>query len=144
MKVEQKDFRDVLALMGKLLGCQVASEADLVRLTSKGVATGTYTRVARALQLEPGVIARAATLRRRLKRRARLTQVESDRLLRIMRVYCRAVQFFGDTTLAREWLKRPAQFITGEQPMAPQALAKFDSGARLLEALIDRTAHGVI
>lgn len=104
----------------------------------------TLKRVARALQLEPGVIAPAAAPRRLLKPRARLTQVESDRLRRILRLYCRAARFFGNSTLAKEWMKRPAQFVTREQPLAPRVLATFDSGARLLEALMDRATLGMI
>jgi uncharacterized protein (DUF2384 family) len=58
-------------------------------------------------------------------------------------MHCKAIQFFGDATLAKEWMRRPAQLIPGKPPIAPQALATFDSGARLLEGLMDRTAHGM-
>lgn len=143
MKAEQEDCRTVFALMGNLLGYQVATEADVLALTCKGIAVGTYKRLARTLQLKPGVVVSAAMLRRRLKPRGRLTPSESDRLLRILRAHCEAIQFFGDANLANEWMRRPAQLIPGKPSIAPQALAIFDSGARLLESLMDRTAHGV-
>jgi len=144
MKAEQENCRTVFALMGNLLGRQVMTETDVLALTCKGVAASTYRRLARTLQLEPGVVVPAATLRRRLKPGGRLTPAESDRLLRILRIHCKAVQFFGNSTLAREWMGRPAQFLPGEPPIAPRAVAIFDSGARLLEALMDRTAHGML
>lgn len=143
MKAEQEDSRTVFALMGNLLGCQVATEADVLALACKGVAVGTYKRLAKTVQLEPGLVVSVATLRRRSKPRGRLTPAESDRLLRILRTHCKAVRFFGDPALAREWMRRPAQFLPGEQPNSPQALAIFDSGARLLEELMDSTAHGI-
>lgn len=46
MKAEQEDCGTVFAPMGNLLGCQVMSEADVWALTCKGVAVGTYKRVA--------------------------------------------------------------------------------------------------
>ena len=144
MKAAQQDCRTVFALMGNLLGRQVMSETDVLALTCRGVAVGTYKRLARNLQLEPGAVVSAATLRRRSKPRGRLTPAESDRLLRILRIHCKAIQFFGDATLATEWMHRPAQLIPGKPPIAPQALATFDSGARLLEALMERTAHGML
>jgi putative toxin-antitoxin system antitoxin component (TIGR02293 family) len=144
MKAEQEDSRNVFALMGNLLGCQVATEADVWALMCKGVAVGTYKRLAKNLQLERGMVVSVATLRRRSKPRGRLTPAESDRLLRILRTHCKAVQLFGDPALAQEWMRRPAPLLPGEQPISPQALAVFDSGARLLEALMDRTAHGML
>jgi len=53
MKAEQEDSRAVFALMGSLLGRQVATEADVLALTCEGIAVGTYKRLVRALQLEP-------------------------------------------------------------------------------------------
>jgi putative toxin-antitoxin system antitoxin component (TIGR02293 family) len=143
MKAEQEDFRTVFALMGNLLGCQVATEADVLALTCEGIAVGTYRRLAKSLRLEPGMVVSVATLRRRSKPRGRLTPAESDQLLRILRTHCKAVRFFGDPALAQEWMRRPAPLLPGEQPISPQALAIFDSGARLLEGLMDSTAHGI-
>jgi len=144
MIAEQENCPPVFALMGGLLGYEVVTETDVLALTCRGLALGTYKRIVRTLQLETGAVVSAATLRRRLKPRGRLTPAESDRLLRILRIHCKAIQFFGDATLANEWMRRPAQLIPGKPPIAPQALAILDSGARLLEALIDRTAHGML
>jgi putative toxin-antitoxin system antitoxin component (TIGR02293 family) len=143
MKAEQGDSRTVFALMGNLLGCQVATEADVLALTCKGIAVGTYKRLAKTLQLKPAMVVSIATLRRRSKPPGRLTPEESDRLLRILRMHCKAVQFFGDPNLAQQWMRRPAPLLPGEQSVSPQALAIFDSGARLLEGLMDRTTHGI-
>ena len=58
------------------------------------------------------------TLHRR-KEQGRLEPEESDRLLRLSRVFGRALELFeGDAPAAREWLARPHKTaLGGERPM---------------------------
>jgi putative toxin-antitoxin system antitoxin component (TIGR02293 family) len=81
------------------------------------------------------------TLHRR-KEEGRLAPEESDRLLRVSRVFGKAIDLFeGDAAAAREWLGAPQKGLDGERPMV---LVKTDLGAREVEALIDRLEHGVL
>jgi putative toxin-antitoxin system antitoxin component (TIGR02293 family) len=78
------------------------------------------------------------------RRRAegRLQPEESDRLLRVTRLFAKALGLFeGDASAARNWFHTPARALGGERPIH---LARTDLGSREVEALIDRLEHGVL
>jgi len=70
----------------------------------------------------------------------RLTPEQSDRLARILRVIGTAEEVFGDPGRAHVWLRRPTSALDGE---APLELLDTDPGARQVEALLGRIAHGI-
>jgi hypothetical protein len=72
-----------------------------------------------------------------------LTPVESERLVRLARVYSEATQLFGDEQAALAWLNTPADYLQDDNPTTPMKLAESDSGARIVEALLQRTAYGM-
>jgi putative toxin-antitoxin system antitoxin component (TIGR02293 family) len=81
------------------------------------------------------------TLHRR-KEQGRLAPDESDRLLRVTRVFAKALELFeGDADAARRWFHAPAKALGGERPIA---LAGTDLGSREVEGLIERLEHGVL
>ena len=81
------------------------------------------------------------TLMRR-KAEGRLDPDESDRLLRVARVFATALDLFeGDAAAARQWLRTPARALGGEKPIR---LARTDLGSREVEALAQRLEHGVL
>lgn len=83
----------------------------------------------------------ARTLQRR-KVRGRLDPEESDRLLRVARVFAKALELFeGDAEAARHWFHTPALALGDERPIH---LARTELGSREVEALIDRLEHGVL
>lgn len=83
----------------------------------------------------------ARTLARR-KEQGRLEPEESDRLLRVARVFAKALDLFeGDAAGARAWLSGPQRALGGERPLV---LARTDLGAREVEALAERLEHGVL
>jgi putative toxin-antitoxin system antitoxin component (TIGR02293 family) len=88
-------------------------------------------------------VAPESTVRRRLSANARFTEAESERLIRLARVYAEAVELFGDEDCALQWLNRADTYIPGQPPVTPIRLAVKDSGARLIESHIRRTAHGI-
>jgi putative toxin-antitoxin system antitoxin component (TIGR02293 family) len=82
--------------------------------------------------------------RRTLARRkagGRFTPSESDRLVRLARVYARALHFFdGDAEAASDWLA-DAQYAFGG--VTPLEMARTDAGAQEVERLIGQLEHGV-
>ncbi len=91
--------------------------------------------------LADAVVIKLRTLNRR-KQGGRLEPEESDRLLRVSRIFGKALELFeGDAEAARQWLGTPQRALGGARPMA---LAKTDVGAREVEALVDRLEHGVL
>lgn len=81
------------------------------------------------------------TLQRR-RAAGRLDPAESDRLLRVTRVFAKALELFeGDAQAARNWFHTPARALGNERPIR---LARTDLGSREVEALIYRLEHGVL
>jgi putative toxin-antitoxin system antitoxin component (TIGR02293 family) len=81
-----------------------------------------------------------ATLARR-RRAGRLDPVESDRLLRMARIFDLATTTFdGDTAEARGWLSRPQRVLGGA---VPEELATTEVGAQEVERALLRIEHGV-
>lgn len=81
----------------------------------------------------------ARTLARR-KRERRLRADESDRLLRLGRLAALAEQVLGNREKATSWLHRPNQALGS---VAPLGHLDTDVGAREVEDLLIRIAHGV-
>lgn len=133
----------VFGHMSQLLDVRLDSETDAVRLAATGVTPRSYRRVARKLRLPPSLVAPESTVRRRLNSNARFTEAESERVIRLTRVYAEAVELFGDEAQALQWLGTPAAYLPDEAPVTPIQLAAKDSGARLIESYLRRTAHGV-
>lgn len=83
----------------------------------------------------------ARTLARR-RSAGRLSANESDRLMRLARVFGLAIDLFeGDVEKARQWFERPQR---GLADIAPAAASRTDVGAREVEQLIGRLEHGVV
>lgn len=131
------------ARMGELLGTDITGEADAVRLAETGVSARAYKRMARELGFAHALIAPETTVRRRLKEGARFSEAESERLIRLARIYAEAVDLFGGQRAALDWLNTAQAYIPGEAPVTPMWLAARDSGARLVESLMRRTAYGI-
>jgi putative toxin-antitoxin system antitoxin component (TIGR02293 family) len=81
------------------------------------------------------------TLARR-KKAGRFGADESDRLVRLSRVFARAIELFeGDVEGARSWLMRP---VLGLGNAIPFEMARTEVGAREVERLIHQLEHGVV
>ena len=81
----------------------------------------------------------ATTLSRR-KKNGRLTQLESDRLMRIARLVEMVHRMMqGDAVAARRWLTAPHELLDGAKPLAH---ASTEVGGREVEQLIGRLRHG--
>jgi putative toxin-antitoxin system antitoxin component (TIGR02293 family) len=80
------------------------------------------------------------TLTRR-KRTGRLSTSESERLVRLGKLFDKATQVFGsDETNAAKWFKAPARGLGGKTPLA---MADTELGAQEVYALLVRIEHGV-
>jgi putative toxin-antitoxin system antitoxin component (TIGR02293 family) len=78
----------------------------------------------------------------RRKRSGRLSPAESERLLRLSRVFEAALSLYdGDRDGAREWLQTSIPALGDQSPLA---LARTEPGAREVEDLIGRIEHGIV
>ena len=80
------------------------------------------------------------TLHRR-KNQGRLARDESDRLVRLSRIFGRALELFeGNVEAAHRWLSTPLRALRDERPIT---LVRTDVGTREVEHLIGRLEHGI-
>ncbi|MDQ1158932.1 putative toxin-antitoxin system antitoxin component (TIGR02293 family) [Sphingomonas sp. SORGH_AS 950] len=135
-------IRDLLG--GEAVVGPLRDDGDLVRLVRRGVPTSAVDHFLAAAGLSFNAIDRSVLNRRTFKRRQDaaqpLDQGESDRLIRLVSVVATANDVFGDADKANGWLARPSRALDGETPLA---MADTDRGARAVEALLGRIAHGI-
>jgi putative toxin-antitoxin system antitoxin component (TIGR02293 family) len=80
------------------------------------------------------------TLERR-KAEGKLNPGESERLVRLARLFELAVELFeGDTLRAAQWMQTPKDPLYRESPLS---YSRTEAGAREVENLIGRLEHGV-
>lgn len=80
-----------------------------------------------------------ATLIRKLKAKARLGPLESERLARIAMIEAEAEQVFGDAEMAKQWMTTDNMAL-GE---APLSLLDTDAGAHEVRRVLASIAYGV-
>ncbi len=129
-----------------LLGLRARDPIKIFKRVEKGLTFQALERFQKNTGLSTSDLAdviaiKMRTLHRR-KEQGRLEPEESDRLMRVSRIFGKALELFeGNTDAARKWLFTRQRALGGGRPMV---LAKTDLGAREVEALIDRLEHGVL
>ena len=129
-----------------LLGLRSFDTAALMKRLDEGLSYAAFERLKRQLKVSSQELADAAmitqrTLARR-KKAGRMQTAESDRLVRLARVFSGAIALFeGDADGAQAWMMRPNRALGGPSPFE---MAKTGVGAREVENLIGRIQHGVI
>jgi putative toxin-antitoxin system antitoxin component (TIGR02293 family) len=129
----------------RLLGLQTYETPALLGRIREGLSFRSWEQFLRNTGLDRETAAHVVniaprTLARR-KEEGRLHQDESDRLIRVARVFARAVELFcGDVSPAREWLSRPQPALGGCTPLD---YAATELGSREVENVIGRLEYGI-
>ena len=131
-------------LGGEAVTGPLHNERDIVRLVRRGVPTQAVDHFLETAKLsfnllDPKVI-NLRTFKRRKQNAQPLEQDESDRLLRVVGIVAAAEEVFGNRDKAQTWLGRENRALDDETPLA---MADTDRGARAVEALLGRIAHGI-
>ena|ERR1700674_290161 len=130
---------------GSSLGLAATSTPHLIRELRRGLAFRTLESLSSESGIPVGEIAALVgipprTLARR-KVSGKLAPSESERLLRISRIFELAVGLFnGGVAEAVAWLRTPRRALAGSPPLAYSAT---ELGAREVETLIGQLEHGV-
>jgi len=142
-ELEQVSLIEILG--GKrALGVKVRQEEDLIEQIHRGLPYKTLESVMERMEMEkPFVIAFLGVTARTLQRRQTekvLTREESDRVVRLARVYERAVKVLGDPGEATAWLHHPNITLSNKTPL--EVMDNVIGEGRVL-ALLGRIEQGV-
>lgn len=129
----------------KALGRSIRKPNDLAQLIRDGIPVDSVTALAQHLHLGHSAISQILgipqrTLTRRLSQGSLLTSAESDRTVRMARLYAHAAEMLGDREKAVDWLSTANRALGGEKPLD---LLDTDTGARMVEDVLGRIAYGV-
>ncbi|MEQ9223983.1 MAG: DUF2384 domain-containing protein [Salinisphaeraceae bacterium] len=117
----------------------------VIKAVRRGFTYGVVESFMTKFRVDAGYIEQAVGISRstmsRRKQSGRFTRVESDRLLRIVGLYAMAEDVIGDRDMAIDWMGTPNRALGGE---TPGGYAGTEAGAREVEKLLGRLAHGVV
>jgi len=129
----------------KVLGRSINSFAQLAEVVRRGLPAGSLVVLGEKLEMNHAALSSKLaipqrTLTRRLSQHSRLTAAESDRAVRLARVYATAVEMIGDADKAAQWLRTPNRALGGAVPIDQ---LDTDLGAKEVENILGRIAYGV-
>src|SRR5258707_1772241 len=129
----------------KVLGRSIKNFAELAELIRKVLPAGSLILLGEKLDLKNAALSQKLgipqrTFTRRLSRHSRLTVAESDRTVRLARVYATAVEMIGNAGKAAQWLRTPNRALGGEGSIGQ---LDTDLGTKKVENILGRIAYGV-
>lgn len=126
----------------RVLGREIASDADLVAVVVAGIPLGAVTAVRQSgfseREIERFVIP-SRTRRHREARKEPLTVDELDRLVRLARIQALAEDVLGDADKANRWLREGLGILSGKTPLD---LARTEAGGRIVEEILAKIDWG--
>jgi putative toxin-antitoxin system antitoxin component (TIGR02293 family) len=141
--IDKTTERSAYRRIGELLKTKMESEVDVLNAVKAGLPAATFGHLVDNLDIDARLMGAETTLRRRVQEKQNFTVDESERLVRWARVAAMAETLFGDMSAAKAWLSTRSDYIPGSAPISPIELAATDSGARMVESMMLRTAHGI-
>ncbi|GEO39493.1 hypothetical protein SAE02_36410 [Skermanella aerolata] len=135
----------VVALLGgeKVVGRPVTCDLDIARLIRDGLPVDVVDRLVGDKTVTPNEVSRIIMAPKALserRRRGGLTPEQSEKVVRVARVFAEALETFGSRDKALTWMRRGCAVLGGK---APIDLLDTDEGAGLVESLLGRIAHGL-
>ena len=117
---------------------------DMIQKVQKGLPVRSFEKLGKKLGVSDTLLSRILnipmrTLTRR-KHQGRLNAEESEKVLRIAKLYDKALDVFEDEGATENWLKDPARGLGGDIPLE---YARTELGAREVEKLLSRIEYGV-
>jgi putative toxin-antitoxin system antitoxin component (TIGR02293 family) len=135
----------VVGLLGgeKVVGKPVTCDLDIACLIRDGLPVDVIDRLIGDKTVTPDEVSRiimAPKIMSERRRKGGLTPEQSGRVIRVARVFAEALETFGSRDKALTWMRRACAVLGGE---APIDLLDTEEGARLVESLLGRIAHGL-
>jgi len=138
--------KDALGETMAILGLRRVDDLlELAPIIRNGLPANAFTAVAAKLELSVQATAESLglakrTIARRIERKQPLAAEESERVVRLARVFAQAMTTLGSAEKARRWVQKPNRALGGE---APLRLLDTDIGAGAVLEELGRIEHGV-
>ena len=131
-------------IYGASIGLKSNNRLEVIQSLKKGFPVQVFDKLQKQFDVPANTLAAVIniaprTLTRR-KKEGRFHTDESERLLRVARLYDRAVELFGDPEIVRHWFKSPKRALNG---ITPLEFADTEPGAQEVEDLLGRLGHGI-
>ena len=126
------------------IGIRSKNIDELILKIEKGLPISSFDKLKKKLGVSDNFLSQIVNIPKRTltrrKQQGRLNAQESEKVLRVARLYDRALEVFEDSAAAEKWLKEPARGLGDASPLY---YAKTELGAREVERLLTRIEHGV-
>ncbi len=123
---------------------KTAKTDQVINLLKEGLPTNLLDELRQELEVSENALSNILLIPQRTlnRRRAagRFKTDESERVLRLFRVYNKALDVLGTQAKAARWLKKPARAFGGVTPLN---YADTEPGAQEVILLLERLDHGV-
>jgi len=144
-KRQESEVHEGRTQYAHLIGLKETDPLSLAGKVESGLDFQAFVRLQREVQLTTARLAELISMTNRTlarrKRAGRLKPTESDRLLRVARIFQLALALFeGERSPAQSWLETPNPALNAKTPLE---LSKTEIGAREVENLVQRLEHGV-
>jgi putative toxin-antitoxin system antitoxin component (TIGR02293 family) len=131
-------------VFGQSVGLTSDKQASVIKALKSGLPISSFQKLQKIMDVSAGELASTVniasrTLSRR-KRQGKLQTDESERLLRIGKLFDMALELFEDKRLAQQWFKEPNKALGGATPLG---YSDTEPGAKEVEMLIGRLEFGI-
>lgn len=144
MPIASEEIAAVLGLARVGKG-QLTSPFAIIRHIEEGLPVAVLDRVCRRVapsdvNFKYRIVPKATLARRKTGEHGRLSTDESDRLVRLVKVWTFAREVWGSDAEASAFLFRPHAMLEGREPI--DVMLRTDLGASLVEEILGRLKYG--
>jgi putative toxin-antitoxin system antitoxin component (TIGR02293 family) len=126
------------------IGIKSKNLDDLILIVENGLPITAFDKLRNKLGVSDNFLSKIVNIPKRTltrrKQQGRLSAQESEKVLRVARLYDRALEVFEDSAAVEKWLKEPARGLGNTSPLK---YARTELGAQEVERLLTRIEHGV-
>ncbi|MFH0725794.1 MAG: antitoxin Xre/MbcA/ParS toxin-binding domain-containing protein [Pseudomonadota bacterium] len=133
-----------MTMYGQTIGVRSHNLGDLILQLKQGLPVGSLSQLSRQLGISESRLADTISIAQRTltrrKKEGRFKTDESERVLRIARLFERAIEVLGSDQAARQWFQSPVKGLGNKTPLE---FADTEPGAQEVGAMLDRIEDGV-
>jgi putative toxin-antitoxin system antitoxin component (TIGR02293 family) len=127
------------------IGLQADSLFGVIEKVQSGLPVSMFSMLGQKFTMSEQALSETVSISKRTltrrKKDGRLSPTESERVLRLAKLFDKATQVFGNKeSVAAGWFKKPARGLGGRTPLE---MAQTEIGASEVQALLTRIEHGV-